>query len=228
MAKFKSALLSAISGKIAGLKFSHNPSGAYVGPFRPPTNPNTVSQQLVRQTLSTNSGAWRGLTVDQRNAFIENKGNFPAVDALGDTFIPSGQNIFVGLNQNLASIGEPTIADVPVPVDVPGFSPAFILVADTGSGTWTVTFDPAIDADTKIIVTATAALSAGVTFVKTEFRIIAVLDIADTTPKDLATEYIAKFGQLPPVDSKSFVQFKPVDKATGIAGIPLKASAIAI
>lgn len=229
MAKFKSALLSAISGTINGLKFGHNPSGPWIAPFRPPTNPNTVAQQNVRQKLSATSGSFRALTSDQIKGWIENKGNFPLVDALGDTFIPSGQMVFNSLNLNLGTISEPAITDVPVPIAVPGFDLPFELVADTTSNTWTITFTPAINTDTKIIVTATAPISAGRTFVsKADFRIIAILDIADNSPKDLATEYIAKFGQLPPIDSKSFAQFKPVDKATGIAGIPVKASAIAV
>lgn len=229
MAKFKSALLSAISGTINGLKFGHNPSGPWIAPFRPPTNPNTISQQNVRQKLSSTSGSFRALTSDQIKGWIENKGNFPLVDALGDTFIPSGQMVFNSLNLNLGTIGEAAIADVPVPVAVPGFDLPFELAADTTSGTWTVSFTPPIDADTKIVVTATAPISAGITFVsKADFRIIAIIDIADVSPKDLATDYIAKFGQLPPAGAKSFVQFKPIDKATGIAGIPIKAAAIAI
>lgn len=224
--KFGGTIMDA-RGKLAGLVFSNNTHGAYIRRKVTPVNVSSPAQQLVRQSFTANSQAWRGLTEDQRKGFIEQKDNFKITDIFGDLKSPTGQNLFIRLNQNLLLINEATLTDVPAPTDIQGFI-RLELEANTGLGTLTVTFDPAIAADTKVIVFATAPLSAGVNFVKADFRKITILDTADLSPKDIAAEYIIKFGSLPQVGAKVFVQFKPVDIATGLAGSLIKAVAIAI
>ena len=47
--------------------------------------------QNVRNRLSTNSQAWRGLTEAQRQGWIDAAINFPFTDIYGNTKILSGQ-----------------------------------------------------------------------------------------------------------------------------------------
>ncbi|MCH7928573.1 MAG: hypothetical protein IID03_11450 [Candidatus Dadabacteria bacterium] len=224
--KFGGPIMDA-RGKIAGLVFSANTHGAYIRRKVTPVNPATVAQLLVRSRFTTNSQAWRNLTDDERKGFIEQKDNFKTTDIFGDLKSPTGQNLFIKLNQNILQISETPITAVPLPEDVPGFT-SLVLVADTGGGTLTLTFDPAIDAAVKVLVTATAPLSPGVNFVKADFRIVAVLDSAESSPKDLAAEYIVKNGALPQVGAKIFVQMRPINISSGIPGSLIKASDIAI
>lgn len=91
-----------------------------------------------------------------------------------------------------------------------------------------ITFDPAIAVDHKVIVRATAPLTQGTTFVRNQFRKIAVLDSADLSPFDLAAFYTAVFGVLPPVNAKIFVDVKQVLISNGQNSVPIKASAIVL
>jgi hypothetical protein len=76
------------------------------------------------------------------------------------------------------------------------------------------------------MVFATAPLSAGKSFVKSEFRLITVLASGATSPANLKTAYEAKFGSLGSIGQKIFVEIKPVNTITGQVGGTSQASVI--
>lgn len=221
------AFLADARGSVAGTVFSKNTYGAYTRTKVTPVNPSTTAQQLVRQFFAAISQAWRGITQAQRDLWNQSASNFTRNNVFGDQVALTGFNLYKRLNQNLQNIGVAIIANAPLPASVFGFS-ALSMVADTGGGTLTLTFAPVIPAGTSVIVFATAPQSAGKQFVKSEFRQIRVFTVADTSPEDIAAEYITKFGALPPVGSKVFVQLKPINAVTGQAGTTLQAEDIAI
>jgi hypothetical protein len=89
-----------------------------------------------------------------------------------------------------------------------------------------MTYAPAIAADHKVKVYATPGMSAGVSFVKAEYRLIAVIAAADVSPFSFKTAFEARFGALPAAGLKVFVRVVQVNTVTGQAGIGLTASAI--
>lgn len=219
------AFVVAGRGSAGGTVASRNTYGTYFRNKVTPNNVNTVAQQLVRQFMALVSQSWRGLTQIQRDVWNSVTNSYQATDIFGDTFAYTGFNLFMRLNRNLLEINEATIDDAPSPVSVSGFI-SLELAVDIALATLIATFAGAIDADTKVIVTATAPQSAGKNFVKSEYRKIAVLDSTDVTPKNLEAEYIAKFGSLGSAGSKIFIQFKPIAIATGQPGTTLSASTI--
>lgn len=219
------AFVVAGRGSAGGTVASRNTYGTYFRNKVTPINPKTVAQQLVRQFMALISQSWKGITQVQRDVWNSTTASFQATDIFGDSFSYTGFNLFMRLNRNLLEINEAPIDDAPKPVSVFGFT-ELSLAVDITLATLIATFAGAIDADTKVIVTATAPQSAGKSFVKSEYRKIAVLDSADVTPKNLETEYIAKFGSLGSAGSKIFIQFKPISIATGQPGTTLSASAI--
>lgn len=221
------AIVADMRGSLAGTVFSKNSYGAYVRTKVTPVNPQTIAQQGVRQFFGQLSQAWRGLTQAQRNGWNTSAVNFNRTNVFGDQSQLNGFNLFKQLNQNLLITGNATIDDAPLPAAVFGFTAAS-LVADTGLGNLTLTYAPAIPAGTSVLVSATAQLSAGVNFVKSELRTIKVAVTADASPLDLTADYVAKFGALPLVGTKVFVEVKPINDVSGQAGTPLKVSAIAI
>lgn len=221
------AFLADARGSVNGTVFSRNTYGAYARTKVTPVNPASTSQQNVRQDLATRSQGWRGLTDAQRSLWNQVAINFTRTNVFGDGVPLTGFNLYVRLNRNLFSIGVAAIDNAPQPASVFGFT-SLSVVADTTAGTMNATFAPAIPAGTSVIVFATAPQSAGKTFVKSEYRQITVLTTADVSPEDLAAAYIAKFGALPPVGSKAFIKFKPVNDTTGQAGTTLQASDIAV
>lgn len=216
-----------LRGSLGGTTASRNTYGSYFRRKVTPVNTNTNAQQLVRQRLATISQAWSGLTPGERTAWNEVANQFSRTNVFGDQVPLTGFNLFVKLNRNLLEIGEAQISTAPQPKAVPGFT-SLGLTADTGGGTYEAAFTPAIPASIKVLVYATAPLSAGVSFVKSEFRLIDTLTTAETTPEDLAAVYIVKFGALPPVGAKSFIRFRSILIASGQPGAIIQDSDIAI
>lgn len=219
-------IIAEARGAIAGTVFSKNTYGAYLRTKVTPVNRQSTFQQAVRQFLASIAQDWRGLTQAQRNLWNQFAVNFSRTNIFGDSVQLTGFNLFMQLNKNLLEIGASTISDAPTPQDVFGFTSAS-LDADTTGGGLDVTFAPAIPATDSVIAYATAPLSQGKDFAKSELRKIAVLTDADTSPVDLAAQYTAKFGALPPIGTKVFVELRAVNETSGQGGVKLKVSDIA-
>ena len=219
------AIVSEISGKINGTVFSKNRYGAYARTKVTPVNRNTNAQQGARGILTQVSQAWRGLTDNQRKGWDEGSKNFTRTNVFGDIRNLSGANLFSRLNANLLHLGGVAIEVCPLPVSIPAMA-SLSGVADNSANTMALTFAPAIDASVKVEVYATAGLSAGKNFVKSEYKKIATKTVAFLTDGSIATDYIAVFGAVPPAGTKVFVKVKHYDATSGQPGAVIQTSFI--
>lgn len=215
------------SGKLGGHVAAKNRSGSYIRTKVTPVNPNTSAQAAVRSRLVNFSQAWRGLTADQRNAWNGAVGDYKKTNIFGDLVNPSGFNLYQKLNNNISQVGGAAVTMPPLPSAV-GYLPTLSLAVDNSSASVTVTFAPAIPVGSAVKLMATAPMSAGKSFVKSEFRQISILTSADTSPKVVSAAYIAKFGSVGAVGQKVFVKAVMVDIATGIEGIATQASTLLV
>ncbi len=219
------AIVTEGRGKIGGHVASKNRSGAYLRTKVTPVNPQSASQLGVRSRFSDLSSAWRGLTADQRAAWNAAVSDYAKTDIFGDIKNPTGAQLYQRLNNNLVNIGQATISVPLAPTAIPNME-SIELAAAAGAGTMTLTYSPAIPATEAFLVRATPAVSAGISFVKSEYRQVTSIVTADASPYNLAVEYEAKFGAIGPAGSKIFVQVVPIVIATGQAGTPMSTSAI--
>jgi len=219
------SIIVAGSGKIGGHVASKNRSGSYLRTKVSPVNPQTSYQSTIRNRLTSISQAWRGLDAAQRSAWNSSVGDYSKTDVFGNLRNPSGFNLFQMLNNNLLNIGESMLDTPPVPGSVFAFETASLVIV-TGTPAITLTFADSIPATDKVKVYATAPMSQGKQFVKSEFRQIGVLSTSDTSPKVLTTLYTAKFGAITENGLKVFVKLIPVNLSTGQAGASLVCSAI--
>jgi len=219
------ALVVAGRGKVGGHVASRNRAGAYLRTKVTPVNPSSVDQQGVRNRFAGISSDWRGLTDAQRLSWNSAVAAFSQTDIFGDLKNPTGFNLHQKLNNNLLNIGKAQIAVPPASEAIEALTSLSAVVA-TGAGTATLTYTDAIGAASSVIVMATPALSPGITFVKSEYRQIAVMVTADTTPFSIETEYEAKFGAIGAEGQKVFFKMYHVNWATGQAGIPLSCSCL--
>lgn len=228
MALIKMAhIVAEARGSIAGTVFSRNTYGAYLRQKVTPINKQSIPQQVVRQFLAQLASGWRALTAAERATWNQGAVNFTRTNIFGDNVQLTGFNLYMRLNKNLLTIGEAVIDVAPTPGSVPGFN-SLSITANTTGGALTVAFAAAIDSNVKVIVKATAPLSQGKDFAKSQLRKMDTLSDSVTTPWDAATSYTNLFGALPPVGTKIFIEFTPVNLTTGQAGVPIKASAIAV
>lgn len=212
-------------GKIGGHVASKNRAGAYLRTKVTPVNPQSSYQLGVRSRFTGLSQGWRGLTQVQRDAWNAAVSDFARTDIFGDLKNPTGFNLYQRLNNNLSIIGEAAISVPPLPAAVGVVTIESIAVA-AGAGTMTFVMAAAVPANTQVKVFATSPQSAGKSFVKSEYRLVAVLPSATATPYDLAAEYVTKFGSVGIAGQKVFVKLEAVNETTGQVGTPSQASGI--
>lgn len=179
-------------GKIGGHVASKNRAGAYLRTKVTPSNPNTVAQMQARGILASLSQQWGALLESQRLAWNEAVKEWGSTDIFGDIKKPSGINLFVKLNANLISVGLPTLSDVPAKSEVPT-----VIVTDgtyrVSTDAVTINFDSLLADGSIALVRATPKLSAGVSFVKSQFRVIGYGNVS-VGVLSLYGAYSTKFG----------------------------------
>lgn len=212
------------SGKIGGHVASRNHSGAYFRTKVTPVNPQSTAQLNVRNRLATRSQAWRGLTDAQRAAWNTAVGLFARTDIFGDLKNPTGFNLYQRLNNNLVTVGAAAIALPPQPAAVAQVGVTSITPA-AGTGLIPMVLTGAVPALTYVKVFATTAQSPGVSFVKSEYRLITVLAPAAATPVALGAAYVAKFGNWL-VGQKLFFKIVFVNGVTGQESLPIQVATI--
>lgn len=118
---FQSSIFSEIRGSIGGTTYARNKSGLYARNRSIPVNPNTVNQSIVRSRLSGIAQQFSNLTAPQVAAWNQFAQGYPAKNKLGDTYTPTGKQVYMLCNLNLGSIARPFIQlppyDTPI---VPG------------------------------------------------------------------------------------------------------------
>ena len=223
--KFSGVAVVDMRGKLNGSVMSKNRAGAYVRTKVTPVNPNTLSQQQARASLTDRSQSWRGLTQAQRDAWNAAVQDFQRTDIFGDLRVPTGKNLYTLLNINLLNAGQSAISVPPSPAAVPAIFNTGVTIS-VGAPTYEVAYGGA-GASVRVLVWATAAQSPGKNFVKSEYRLIGDFAGNAASPYDFEADYLAKFGA-PAVGSKVFVGLQPVNIATGQAGIMSSESTIVV
>lgn len=179
-------------GKIGGHVASKNRAGAYLRTKVTPSNPNTVAQAQARGILASLSQGWGQLTDSQRQGWNDAVKEWGTTDIFGDIKNPSGINLFVKLNANLLSVGQATLSDVPAKSEVPAvivIDASYTIATDDLS----IGFNSVLANGYIALVRATPRLSAGVSFVKSQFRVIGYGNVINDSLW-LVGDYSAKFG----------------------------------
>jgi hypothetical protein len=213
--------------KIGGHVMSKNRAGSYMRTKVSPSQPYSTYSANVRARLANISIAWRGLTEAVRTLWNNAVSDWKSTDIFGDTKTPSGFNLYQKLNNNASIVGASAIANPPSPLAVPCFA-TFSAICDNSDGSVTLAFTPAIAATEKVKLFASAAQSGGKSFVKSELRLIGVLDSTNTTPYVATAMYNAKFGAVGAVGKKIFFAAEQVKLTTGQAGAKVECSCVIV
>jgi len=228
MAKVKfSALVSDMRNKLNGSVFSKNRAGSYLRNKVTPVNPQSTAQVNVRNRFTVLSQNWRGLTDAQRLSWAAAVDSYKRTDIFGDLKTPSPLNLYMRINGNLQIVDVTPIDTAPVAGDTPqltglqasGIISASEIQIDTNEG--------AVPANTAYVVDATPPVSAGVSFVKSQFRTIQILDAGTAMPADVWNNYVDRFGT-PLAGQKVFIRVVAIDKTTGLRSQALGTSFVFI
>lgn len=78
-----------------------------------PVNPNTSAQASRRNNFQENSQAWRALTAAQRLDWSNMAQNVTLIDSLGQTYHPTGAQLYLSINTNLDTLGSARVSTPP-------------------------------------------------------------------------------------------------------------------
>src|SRR5574339_55681 len=96
--KYRGTLITAASGSLNGVVFSHNRGGPYTRARVTPTFPNTTEQQGINGALSYVSALWPFLSQAQRTAWSVYSKAHPRRTVLGDERPIGGRQEFCRTN----------------------------------------------------------------------------------------------------------------------------------
>lgn len=225
--KYIGLISSAASGKMGGVVASHNRGGSYLRAHVIPVQPRTSSQTANRNQLAAFSGAFKALTAAQVAGWNALGQTVTLKNALGGSYNPTGQQLFVSCNRHLASLGiTTTLTNAPSIPSIPGLT-TFSVAPTYTSGvlsSFTLSYTPTMPSNFGVLLRATSVQSNGRTFLgKSAFRTLAGYNPATGIPSSVSTAYTNVFGPLPGTGYVGF-ELKLIDPVSGFAGPPIRAT----
>lgn len=207
--------VSQVSGRVGGTIFSHNRGGMYM---RNGTKPKVVTSpeaQLTKAIMGTCSRAWASLSSKQRAAWKPFAVENPISNRLGQSRVLSPAQCYNMINARLlrygaAAIELPPIGGPPVPVAT------FSAVADESDQSFELTFTATpVPASTVYRVWGTPVNSEAITYYQNRLVLVDQLAPAETTGYDMATNWVARFGEL--IEGQAFkLEIEAMSTATGL------------
>lgn len=219
------AIVTDARNKIGGHVASKNRSGAYLRTKVTPVNRQTSFQSSVRSRLTNLSKSWGALTEVQRASWNSAVDGFKKTDIFGDIQNPSGFNLYQRLNNNILALGGTVITAPPAPAALDQINSMVVTYA-VGTPALSLALGVVSGSVHGYKLFATPPISAGKSFVKSEFRLIKVGTAAPASTLNILSDYTAKFGSVGAIGSKIFVKIVPCGSTTGQEGIGLTAFAI--
>jgi hypothetical protein len=227
-------LISDARKKIAGVVFTKAHAGAFVRKKTSPVQPRSTAQRSVRANFTANSKEWSGtLTAAERATFVSLAATITKKDKLGQSYTPTGAQLYQSIARNLHTLGLPPLSTAPTSLlasDLGGLTLTEVPSETsplTGPGIEiTPTNNPATGEG--LVIMAAAPIRAGVKFVgKSKYRIIQIIapwptSPATTFPLDVTSAYEAKWGQLAHGMTVP-LQINNINSANGAAGKPYPA-----
>lgn len=211
-------------GKIGGHVMTKNRQGSALRTKVTPTNRKTNTQQGSKNRLANLSDNWRALTDAQRQAWDAAAQDVKKSNIFGDSYSPTGKNLYMIVNQNLVLAGSAAVSAPPAVT--PATALTSLTVSDFASGALEFAFAPSpVPASHVLRVEATRPLSPGVNAAGSQFRFVKNIAASQTTPQDIATEYEAIFGTIP-VGKRIFIRAYTINTTSGARSLPLQISEV--
>jgi len=211
-------------GKIGGHVMTKNRQGSAMRTKVTPSNRRSVDQTTARNSFSNFSSLWRGLTQAQRDAWNSAAGDVNRRNIFGDSYHPTGKNLYALTNINLILAGGTAVTSPPA-ATLPINLTAFAIGSNTSAAqTLTFTVTP-VEANNMILLEATRPLSAGVTSPGKAFRKFTTIAAAATSPANTFAAYQTKFGT-PVTGKKIFFRATKISTVSGLRTLPLVVSGI--
>jgi hypothetical protein len=222
-------LLGAAIGDARGSVGAHTFTKGRFGPVLrqkvSPVQPRSAKVMAIRAFFQRISGYWSSAAMDAYRAGWDSLAaitNF--TNAFGNTYHPTGLQLFQMCNRNLQLLGLPILDPAPANLTIDPPLTADLTAAATGPVvSLAFTPDP-VPADVDFCFEATPCFKNGVNFAGPRYKWLANRGPDSASPADLAAAYSAIFGT-PRAGTKLFVRVWAVSRITGAASQELVATA---
>lgn len=228
--KYIGLLSSAASGKLGGVVASHNRGGQYFRQHKIPVQPRTTLQRSVRNQLAAFSSQFKSLTAAQISGWNALGTQVTLKSKIGTSYHPTGQQLFVSCNKNLAKIGtSTTLTTAPTIPSIPAITTFTITQGGTSSSPSTTTainwsISPSLPSNFGLVLFASKVQTAGRTFIgKSQLRLLAGYAAATSLPSSFFSAYTSYFGPLPQAGKIQF-EVRLIDPNSGFEGPPVTAN----
>jgi hypothetical protein len=191
------------SGKIGTMVSYQTRFGQIQRRYVIPRDPHTTIQTTRRKAMGRARFLWRTITDEQRADWNATAGGARTRRYLNQSGPLSGYLLFVKINCNLATVGQPMVLD---PTDAPRFGPNPVCQFTITNTNGPVALKLSVSGKPAqyIVVLGTKPLSAGVSYVD-HFTILGVLPASVRGVSDITDLYVAKYG-VPPAGSRVFIR----------------------
>lgn len=184
--KFKSQLVTQVSGSIGGTTFSHNRGGLYQRARAIPTDPATALQTTLRGIFTSLVNNWTDvLTPGQRDQWTVYATNTPVIDKLGDPITLTGQQMYIRSNTPRVQAADASVQTGPVIFNLGDFTPptfAATAAANTVDVTFTDTDAWANEDDSDMLVYISRPQNPSINFFKGPYQFAAKIEGDGITP----------------------------------------------
>jgi hypothetical protein len=216
-------MASDIRGSVGGTTFARNRHGAYA---RNRTKPVNVINDLTtssRARFGSQAFGWTALTQAQRDVWNADAGSVTLLNRLGEAYTPTGRQLFLTANNNLAQAGLTLLTDSPGYFTIPDPANGEVAIASLLGVINTFVFTAGQDAN--VVISATPATSGTRQNFQSLLRYIGN-DAWSTGANDLKAAYEAKYGTLASPGQTIVLSIKSLDSGNGMASAPGQFSAL--
>lgn len=217
----KSAILSALSGSIAGATAAKNRGGTYFRSRVVPINPQTAAQYEVRGNMAAAASGWSGLTATQRQNWSTYAESLDGTNAVGDTKRLSGMNAYVAANSLRFLAGQAALSNAPTlsgkgTFTPPGSAPSVSEGDNEVTIDITLTDSWAATAGGVLFFYVGQPVSAGTSFYKGPWNLYALQVRGVSAPTDPLV--LARIGsEVPIVGQRRFCRIRAMDAQGRVA-----------
>lgn len=209
--------LSAMSGKLGGSVAARNRAGAYWRNYAKPTNTPTTSQTNRRVSFAAQSAGWSALSESDKGEWNSWASGLTVLNRLGSAYIPTGRQMYMSINQNLAVVSAPPLTLPPSGASPPTIKDGIVLsMAADGSVFDNITIiNGDANSDIKWSIWGSPQQTGGKSNMTTTFRIIGTFDTG--SPIQIKTEYEAIFGATAIIGALVQIKFRAINVTTGLS-----------
>jgi len=125
--------IASASGSVGGTTYARNRAGAYMRQRSKPVIPNSTKREQINAWMDNLLSYWQvTLSTAQREVWNAAAALTSFPNKLGDSYVPTGINLFVRSNMTLLISGQAIVTVPPVQPVAPQFAPTLTHVPATG------------------------------------------------------------------------------------------------